>query len=75
MRILITGGFGFVGGRLAVHLVLAFGLMAYIMWTTLDINKNRFEKPAPQIRLESREMSGVRRENDCTLYWNSVNTI
>ena len=30
--------------RLAGHLVLAFGLMAYILWTALDINRNRFEK-------------------------------
>jgi len=30
--------------RLAGHLVLAFGLMAYILWTTLDINSDRFKK-------------------------------
>ena len=28
--------------RLAVHLILAFGLIAYILWTTLDLNKERF---------------------------------
>ena len=28
--------------RLAVHLLLAFGLMAYILWTALTINKERF---------------------------------
>ena len=30
--------------RLAGHLVLAFGLMAYILWTALDMNRDRFEK-------------------------------
>ena len=30
--------------RLAGHLVLAFGLMAYILWTALDINQERFTK-------------------------------
>ena len=30
--------------RLAGHLVLAFGLMAYILWTALDINRERFTK-------------------------------
>ena len=30
--------------RLAGHLVLAFVLMAYILWTVLDINGNRFTK-------------------------------
>ena len=28
--------------RLAVHLILAFGLIAYILWTALDLNKERF---------------------------------
>ena len=28
--------------RLAGHLILAFGLMAYILWTTLTLNKERF---------------------------------
>ena len=28
--------------RLAVHLILAFGLIAYILWTVLDLNKERF---------------------------------
>ena len=30
--------------RLAGHLILAFGLMAYILWTALDINRDRFTK-------------------------------
>jgi len=30
--------------RLAGHLVLAFGLMASILWTVLDINRERFTK-------------------------------
>ena len=30
--------------RLAGHLVLAFGLMAYILWTALDIRRDRFTK-------------------------------
>jgi cytochrome c oxidase assembly protein subunit 15 len=30
--------------RLAGHLVLAFGLMAYILWTALNINRERFTK-------------------------------
>ena len=30
--------------RLAGHLVLAFGLMSYILWTCLDVNRNRFSK-------------------------------
>ena len=30
--------------RLAGHLVLAFWLMAYILWTALDINRERFTK-------------------------------
>ena len=30
--------------RLAGHLVLAFVLLAYILWTALDINRDRFEK-------------------------------
>ena len=30
--------------RLAGHLILAFGLMAYILWTALDINRERFTK-------------------------------
>tara|TARA_Y100000588_G_scaffold393471_1_gene509642 strand:- start:1317 stop:2360 length:1044 start_codon:yes stop_codon:yes gene_type:complete len=30
--------------RLAGHLVLAFGLMAYILYTALDINKDSFQK-------------------------------
>ncbi len=30
--------------RLAGHLVLAFGLMAYILWTALDVNRERFTK-------------------------------
>ena len=30
--------------RLAGHLVLAFGLMAYILWAALDIIRDRFEK-------------------------------
>ena len=30
--------------RLAGHLVLAFGIMAYILWTTLDVNRERFTK-------------------------------
>ena len=30
--------------RLTGHLLLAFSLMAYIVWTILDINKDRFEK-------------------------------
>ena len=28
--------------RLAGHLILAFGLMAYILWTALNINRTRF---------------------------------
>ena len=28
--------------RLVVHLILAFGLIAYILWTALDLNKERF---------------------------------
>ena len=28
--------------RLAGHLILAFGLIAYILWTTLDLNKDLF---------------------------------
>ena len=30
--------------RLAGHLIIAFSLMAYIVWTALDINRDRFEK-------------------------------
>jgi len=30
--------------RLAGHLILAFGLMAYILWTALDVNRQRFIK-------------------------------
>ena len=30
--------------RLAGHLILAFSLMVYIVWTILNINKNKFEK-------------------------------
>ena len=30
--------------RLALHLVLAFGLMAYILWIILDINRDSFKK-------------------------------
>ena len=30
--------------RLTGHLILAFGLMAYILWTSLDINRDRFNK-------------------------------
>ena len=30
--------------RLAGHLILAFGLMAYILWTELDVNRERFTK-------------------------------
>ena len=30
--------------RLAGHLVLAFGIMAYILWTALDINQERFKR-------------------------------
>ena len=30
--------------RLAGHLVLAFGLMSYILWTALDINREKFTK-------------------------------
>ena len=30
--------------RLAGHLILAFGLMAYILWSCLDINRDRFKK-------------------------------
>ncbi len=30
--------------RLAGHLVLAFGIMAYILWTALNINRERFIK-------------------------------
>ena len=30
--------------RLAGHLVLAFGLMAYILWTVLYVNRDQFEK-------------------------------
>ncbi len=30
--------------RLAGHLTLAFGLLAYILWVTLDLNKEKFQK-------------------------------
>jgi len=30
--------------RLAGHLILAFGLMAYILWNCLDISRDRFKK-------------------------------
>ena len=30
--------------RLAGHLVLAFGTMAYILWTALNLNKDKFQK-------------------------------
>ena len=30
--------------RLAGHLILAFGLMAYIFWAVLDVNRDRFTK-------------------------------
>ena len=30
--------------RLAGHLILAFGTMAYILWTALDLNKDKFQK-------------------------------
>ena len=30
--------------RLAGHLILAFGLMAYILWTALNVNRERFTK-------------------------------
>ena len=40
--------------RLAGHLVLAFGLMAYILWTTLHINKENFQKGTQYNRKQMR---------------------